>query len=44
LLLQSCVLLLVDLLGSYKVPADAKKRAAELRAKLEQETAKKVRA
>jgi hypothetical protein len=36
------VLLLVDLLGSYKVSPDMKKRATELRAKLEQSTAKKV--
>jgi hypothetical protein len=40
--LQSCVLLLVDLLGSYKAPPEMKKRAADLRANLLQEAAKKV--
>jgi hypothetical protein len=40
---QSCVLLLVDLLGSYKASPEMKKRAADLRASLLQEEAKKVR-
>ncbi|WIA36394.1 hypothetical protein OEZ86_007707 [Tetradesmus obliquus] len=40
-MLLSCVLLLVDLLGSYKPSAEMKKRAADLRASLQQEAAKK---
>lgn len=35
--------LLVDLVGSYKVSPEMKKRAQELRLKLEQEAVKKVR-
>lgn len=35
--------LLVDLVGSYKMPPEVKKRAQELRLKLEQEAVKKVR-
>ncbi|KAF6253742.1 hypothetical protein COO60DRAFT_1545215, partial [Scenedesmus sp. NREL 46B-D3] len=38
--LLSCVLLLVDLLGSYKASPDMKKRATELRAKVQQEASK----
>lgn len=39
--LLSCVFLLVDLLGSYKMSPEMKKRATELRAKLQLEEVKK---
>jgi hypothetical protein len=41
--MQAAVCLLVDLVGSYKVSPEMKKRATELRARLEQEALKKVR-
>lgn len=39
---QAAVFLLVDLVGSYKVSPEMKKKAQELRQKLEQEAVKKV--
>jgi hypothetical protein len=40
---QAAVFLLVDLVGTYKVSPEMKKKAQELRLKLEQEAVKKVR-
>lgn len=40
--LMAAVFLLVDLVGSYKMPPEVKKRAQELRLKLEQEAVKKI--
>lgn len=40
---QSCAFLLVDLLGSYKVSPEMKKKSAEARQLLQQQQAKKVR-